>query len=372
MKRMCDMLTAAAALALVCAPAMAAEERGGFKELRGQFVRLTEQRVGERVYMGIVLKVEGAEKPVTVLVGPHERLVQKAKQLKEGQPVELHYIVKGENKWVVPREHLEQQRKPEAQHKDSRPRLKLRLNMEGRDKPLELDIPLSPEAIQKALQLGVGNNKIQLRIMRGADGKMTVVQQAGEAREGKQRPGRGAVHGRFVGRKEVAFREKEYLGLVVQPGEDREPVVVLVGRNEKLMARAHRLQKGQRVGIGYVVEGGQKWVQGIEADWREGEHRGHERREHDEHRERDGWRAQAREIGELFERLVHRMEMLEANVKELQQQNARLKEMLHVRGGDKAEVAGRELARLREENAKLRAFVARLRGFLEDKPRERE
>ena len=48
MKRMCGMLTAAAVLALVCAPAIAAEEREGFKELRGQFVRLTERRVGEQ------------------------------------------------------------------------------------------------------------------------------------------------------------------------------------------------------------------------------------------------------------------------------------------------------------------------------------
>ena len=62
-----------------------AEERPRAGELRGMFVRLTEKRVGERSYMGVVIKPLEGREPVTVLLSQKlEELVARARGLREG------------------------------------------------------------------------------------------------------------------------------------------------------------------------------------------------------------------------------------------------------------------------------------------------
>ena len=56
MKEQCRILVVGLLAVLVFAGAVQAEERSRAGELRGTFVRLTEQRVGERSYMRVVIK----------------------------------------------------------------------------------------------------------------------------------------------------------------------------------------------------------------------------------------------------------------------------------------------------------------------------
>ena len=72
----------------VFAGAMQAEERLRVGKLRGTFVRLTEQHVGERGYLGVVIKpLEGREHVTVLLSQRQEELVARARELREGQRV---------------------------------------------------------------------------------------------------------------------------------------------------------------------------------------------------------------------------------------------------------------------------------------------
>ncbi len=77
-----------------------AEQRKRMSELRGTFVRLTEQRVGERTYMGVVIKPLERDDHVTVLLSQRqEELVARARGLREGQRLGIAYITEGGHKW---------------------------------------------------------------------------------------------------------------------------------------------------------------------------------------------------------------------------------------------------------------------------------
>ena len=70
-------------------------------ELRGSFVRLTELRVQERGFMGIVIKpLERGELQTIVVPRQSERLVQAARRLRAGQKVEIVYAEEAGHKWV--------------------------------------------------------------------------------------------------------------------------------------------------------------------------------------------------------------------------------------------------------------------------------
>lgn len=74
-------------------------ERGG--EVRGVFVRLAERRVGERGYMGIVVKPFERDEPVTVLVPrEYEELARSARTLREGDRLEISFVTEHEEMWI--------------------------------------------------------------------------------------------------------------------------------------------------------------------------------------------------------------------------------------------------------------------------------
>ena len=78
-----------------------AEQRDRGGEVRGVFVRLTEQRVGEQGYMGIVLKPFDSDKHVTVLVpNNHEELMRSTRALSEGTKLEISFVSEGGHRWI--------------------------------------------------------------------------------------------------------------------------------------------------------------------------------------------------------------------------------------------------------------------------------
>ena len=101
MKEQCRILMVLLLVGSVLAGVVQAEERPRVGELAGTFVRLTEQRVGERGYMGVVIKpLEGREHVTVLLSQRQEELVARARGLREGQRVGVAYGTEGGYKWV--------------------------------------------------------------------------------------------------------------------------------------------------------------------------------------------------------------------------------------------------------------------------------
>jgi len=118
------------------------------------------------------------------------------------------------------------------------------------------------------------------------------------------------VRGKFIRLIERRVGEKEYLGAVLAPLEGKHEVVVLFPRKSDLAGVVRRLDKGQKVGVRYVVEDGHKWAIRIEPIGREGEGEGQPTLE--------------RLAGQV-RRLSERVEKLEHQVKQLRAENARLR-----------------------------------------------
>ena len=115
----------------------------------------------------------------------------------------------------------------------------------------------------------------------------------------------GTVRGRFVKLAERRVGEREYLAVVVQPGEGKAEVVLLMPRGTDLAAVARKLRKGDPVEITFVTKAGQKWVKRI------GPERG----------EDAGLRAQ-------MAKLRQRLEQMEKELKVLRKENALLRKKL--------------------------------------------
>ena len=115
MKEQCRILMVGLLAVLVFAGAVQAEERSRAGELRGTFVRLTEQRVGERSYIGVVIKpLEGREHVTVLLSQRQQELVARARGLREGQRLGVAYVTEAGHKWV---KELETDRGPEARRR---------------------------------------------------------------------------------------------------------------------------------------------------------------------------------------------------------------------------------------------------------------
>ena len=99
MKTLCNAILVAA---LMSGGALAAQERGEARRMRGTFVRLTEQQINEQGHLGIVIKPFESDEHVTVLVPrDNEDLRMAARQLKEGQTLAVAFAPEGPNNWVT-------------------------------------------------------------------------------------------------------------------------------------------------------------------------------------------------------------------------------------------------------------------------------
>ena len=101
MKKVCRTLVLVLLAALVFGGMLWAEERGRGGAVRGTFVRLVEREVGERGYMGIVIKPFESDDHVTVLVPrQREELGRAARRLQEGQRVGISFVSEGGHMWI--------------------------------------------------------------------------------------------------------------------------------------------------------------------------------------------------------------------------------------------------------------------------------
>lgn len=101
MKKQCRILMVGLLAVLVFTGVLLAEQRPRVDELRGTFVRLTEQRVGERTYMGVVIKPFEERENATVLLSQQQKeLVTRVRKLREGQKVEVAYVTEAEHNWI--------------------------------------------------------------------------------------------------------------------------------------------------------------------------------------------------------------------------------------------------------------------------------
>ena len=101
MKKLCKTLLLIALPALIFGGTLTAEERGRVREMRGTFVRLVEQQVNEQGYLGVVIKPFESDDHVTVLVPQeNEDLRVAARQLREGQTIEIAFASEGPNNWL--------------------------------------------------------------------------------------------------------------------------------------------------------------------------------------------------------------------------------------------------------------------------------
>ena len=80
---------------------LSAEQRDRNGQVQGNFVRLVEKEVGERGYMGIVIKPHDRDDHVTVLIPrQREELWKAARRLKAGQKIGVSFVTEAGHKWI--------------------------------------------------------------------------------------------------------------------------------------------------------------------------------------------------------------------------------------------------------------------------------
>jgi len=122
MKRLDKMLIVVALAVLMFGVVLYGAERDRDGRLRGNFVGLTEREVGERGYMGIVVKPLDSDDNVTVLIPwNNERLIQTAHDLRQGQRIGISFATEDDFRWVremeVDRRREEIERRPENEER---------------------------------------------------------------------------------------------------------------------------------------------------------------------------------------------------------------------------------------------------------------
>ena len=101
MKIQFKMLVLLGLTALMFNSVLQAEQRDRNGTVRGLFVRLTEQNVGEQECIGIVVKPFDRDDHVTVLVPRNrEELVRSARSFGEGTRLGVSFVIDGGHKWI--------------------------------------------------------------------------------------------------------------------------------------------------------------------------------------------------------------------------------------------------------------------------------
>jgi regulator of replication initiation timing len=101
MKKMYRMLVLGVLAGLLFGGMLLAEDRDRDGSVGGTFIRLVEREVGEREYMGIVIKPFDRDDHVTVLVPrQREELWRAARRLQEGQKVGVTFVTEAGHKFI--------------------------------------------------------------------------------------------------------------------------------------------------------------------------------------------------------------------------------------------------------------------------------
>jgi len=125
MKKVCRILVFGTLAGLMFSGILWAEERDRDGAVRGTFVRLVEREVGERGYMGIVIKPFESDDHVTVLIPRRpEELGEAVRRLREGQEVRIAFVREDGQMWV--REMEAEQREVVEERPEGRRRVNVR------------------------------------------------------------------------------------------------------------------------------------------------------------------------------------------------------------------------------------------------------
>jgi len=137
MRGSCRVLTVVLTVtALACAVRAEGDRRRG--EVRGTFVKLIELQVGEREYVGVVVKPFEGKGEVVVLMSRQQReILALARKLEKGQKVEIAYVTEEGHKWV---KRLEAERRRESGQGDLAELRKMIERMQARLKQLEREV----------------------------------------------------------------------------------------------------------------------------------------------------------------------------------------------------------------------------------------
>ncbi|MGB2807298.1 MAG: hypothetical protein WBC22_06135, partial [Sedimentisphaerales bacterium] len=100
MKNQTKILLMSLVAAVLFAGLLQAEERDRNVEVRGVFVKRVERPVGEREYLALVIKPFERDDHVTVLVPRNDDFMHAARVLKEGDKVEIGFVIEEGQKWL--------------------------------------------------------------------------------------------------------------------------------------------------------------------------------------------------------------------------------------------------------------------------------
>jgi len=180
---------------------------------------------------------------------------------------------------------------------------------------------------------------------------------------------KGAIQGVFVRLAERSVADRVCAAMVVKPFTQEGHLEVLVPQEPKDLAQvARRLRPGHQVRINFVLEGGQRWLRGLDAQWqgqdegkpsqerivvrtkrrddaseqahervrvytKEREHASPERREHApaQDRPRESTRGLAQQLQKLvqqFQGLAEQIGRMEREMRALRAENERLRRLL--------------------------------------------
>jgi hypothetical protein len=207
-------------------------------EMRGSFVRLTELRVEERGYLGIIVKPrERGETQTIVVPRQPERLAQAARKLRQGQIVEIVYAEEAGHKWVKQLEFEGQRtarrRSEEARGQRSAEAMLARIErMERQIETLRAEVA----RLKAQLQEQQGPKREVRRTMRGQG-------ENAEARARKERR---------PSEREVALEQLEVMRVALhglKEGErgDAVELLTLAIRSREMMLEGRRGEEANRV-----------------------------------------------------------------------------------------------------------------------------
>ncbi|MHC4244342.1 MAG: hypothetical protein ACYS3N_12785 [Planctomycetota bacterium] len=137
---------------LIFSGVLLAGQRDRNGEVGGNFVRLVEQEVGERGYMGIVIKPHDRDDHVTVLVPrQREELLQAARRLETGQKVGVSFVTEAGHKWIKGME--AERREVVEEGPEGRRRMNVRREVFRYEDDRERRQPRRPEYLEQMQEL---------------------------------------------------------------------------------------------------------------------------------------------------------------------------------------------------------------------------
>jgi len=224
MKRVKRILAVVILVMVVVGAVGAAREGAPRGQLRGVFLRLVEREVGEREHLGIVMRPEGSDDEVIIVVPREpENLRGIARKLRAGQSVQIGFVRNGRERWL---RSLDAEWRREGEGERAEQRVAVRIARSG-DRP-------SPEARREGDRAAVRERESDRAAGRDGEVRRPVARGVTLVR----RPAEGGEGG-LAGRLEMVARQLR--ALAAEVGRMQRELRALRAENERL-----RRQLGDR------------------------------------------------------------------------------------------------------------------------------